>query len=95
MKITYEDVKHVAQLARITLTSEQITVLSKQLNDIVEYIEQLNEIDTSTIEPTSHVVPLNNIFREDLITPSLPRQEMLKNAPDSNDRFYIVPKIIE
>lgn len=95
MTITSENVRHVARLARITLTDEQIAVFCRQLNDIVEYIEKLNEIDTSNIEPTSHVAPLNNIFREDLIIPSQQRQEMLKNAPDSNGRFYIVPKIIE
>lgn len=95
MKITSDDVRHVARLARITLIDEQVEIFRKQLNDIVEYVEKLNEIETSNIEPTSHIVPLNNIFREDLMIPSLPRQEMLRNAPDSNERFYIVPKIIE
>ncbi len=95
MKISPGDVRHVAQLARVSLTDEQIGTFGRQLNDIVEYIEQLNEIDTNDIEPTSHVMPLNNIFREDVIRQSLPRLEMLKNAPDSNESFYIVPKIIE
>ncbi len=95
MKITPEDVRHVAQLARIALTDEQIGVIGRQLNDIVEYVTQLKEINTNNIEPTSHVIPLKNIFREDVKSPSLPRQEMLKNAPDCNERFYIVPKIIE
>lgn len=95
MKITSDNVRHVARLARITLSDEQVEIFRKQLNDIVEYVEKLNEIETSNIEPTSHIVPLNNIFREDSMIPSLPRQEMLKNAPDSNERFYIVPKIIE
>lgn len=95
MKITPENVRHVAQLARIALTDEQIGVIGRQLNDIVEYVAQLKEINTNNIEPTSHVIPLKNIFREDAKSPSLPRQEMLKNAPDCNERFYIVPKIIE
>lgn len=90
-----EDVRHIAMLARISLTDKEIEMLGRQLNDIVEYIGQLKEIDTKDIEPTSHVVPLNNVCREDLIRPSLPRYDMLRNAPDSNERFYIVPKIIE
>jgi aspartyl-tRNA(Asn)/glutamyl-tRNA(Gln) amidotransferase subunit C len=95
MKITSADVRHVAQLARISLNDEQIAVLGRQLNDIVGYVELLREIDTVNIEPTSHIMPLNNVFREDSIKSSLPRHEMLSNAPDSNERFYIVPKIIE
>lgn len=90
-----EDVRHIAMLARISLTDKEIEMLGRQLSDIVEYIGQLKEIDTKDIEPTSHVIPLNNVCREDLIRPSLPRHDMLRNAPDSNERFYIVPKIIE
>jgi len=95
MKITLEEVKYVAQLARINFTDEQIVMLGKQLSNIVGYIEQLKEIETANIEPTSHIMPLNNVFREDSISSSLPRHEMLSNAPDCNERFYIVPKIIE
>lgn len=90
-----EDVKHIAMLARLSLTDKEIVMLGGQLNDIVDYIGQLKEIDTKEIEPTSHVIPLSNVFREDFICPSLPRHDMLRNAPDSNERFYIVPKIIE
>lgn len=82
-------------LARINLTDKEIERFSRQLSDIVQYISQLKEINTEGIEPTSHVIPLNNVFREDLIQPSTHRNEMLQNAPDSNDKFYIVPKIIE
>ena len=95
MKIYSKDIKHVAMLARITLSEEETEIFGRQLSDIVEYIEQLNEIDTNDIEPTSHVMPLTNVFREDIIRASLPRVDMLKNAPDSNEKFYVVPKIIE
>lgn len=90
-----EDVRHIMMLARINLTDKEIERFSRQLSDIVQYISQLKEINTEGIEPTSHVIPLNNVFREDLIQPSAHRNEMLQNAPDSNDKFYIVPKIIE
>ncbi len=90
-----EEVRHIAMLARLSLTDKEIEMLGRQLNDIVDYIGQLKEIDTKKIEPTSHVIPLSNVFREDSSGPSLPRHDMLSNAPDSNERFYIVPKIIE
>lgn len=90
-----EDVRHIAMLARISLTEKEIEILGRQLNDIVEYIGQLKGIETKDIEATSHVIPLQNVLREDYLSPSLPRHEMLRNAPDSNERFYIVPKIIE
>jgi aspartyl-tRNA(Asn)/glutamyl-tRNA(Gln) amidotransferase subunit C len=95
MKITERDVKHIAQLSRLALSDEEIKVFESQLNTILEYVEQLNSLDTSNVEPTSHVVPLSNVMRDDIVTPSLPLEDVLKNAPDATDKFFRVPKIIE
>ncbi|WP_333652290.1 Asp-tRNA(Asn)/Glu-tRNA(Gln) amidotransferase subunit GatC [Dissulfurispira sp.] len=95
MKITSEDVKHIARLSRLSLSDKEIDIFSGQLSSIIEYVEQLNSLDTSNIEPTSHVIPLNNVMRDDIPAASLPVEDALKNAPDSTEKFYRVPKIIE
>jgi aspartyl-tRNA(Asn)/glutamyl-tRNA(Gln) amidotransferase subunit C len=95
MKITTEDVKHIANLSRLYLSDNEIETFSGQLSSIIEYVEQLNSLDTSNIEPTSHVIPLNNVMRDDIPAASLPVEDALKNAPDSTEKFYRVPKIIE
>ena len=95
MEITREQVEHVAKLARLTVTEEEKTLLARQLGEILTYIEKLNQLDTSQVEPTSHVLPLRNIFREDEARPSLSREEILLNAPDRTEEFFRVPKIIE
>jgi aspartyl-tRNA(Asn)/glutamyl-tRNA(Gln) amidotransferase subunit C len=95
MKITSEDVKHIASLSRLYLSDKEIDIFSGQLSSIIEYVEQLNSLDTSNIEPTSHVIPLNNVMRDDIPAASLPVEDALKNAPDSTEKFYKVPKIIE
>jgi aspartyl-tRNA(Asn)/glutamyl-tRNA(Gln) amidotransferase subunit C len=89
------DAAHIAALSRLSLSQEEIETFGSQLNGIIEYVGQLNGLDTSGIEPTSHVIPLNNVMRDDLTRPSLPVEEALKNAPDSTEKFYRVPKIIE
>ena len=95
MKISKEEVKHIAMLSRLELDEKEIAVYQDQLSRILEYVEKLNEIDTSNVEPVSHVIELNNVMRQDIVKPSLPRDEALKNAPDSVDKFFRVPKIIE
>ncbi len=95
MKISKEQVKHIAMLARIELNENEIELYQEQLSKILDYVEKLNEIDTTQIEPTSHVISLSNVFREDKIKPWLSRDEALKNAPDATDKFFRVPKIIE
>lgn len=95
MKITSEDVKYIARLSRLSLSDKEIAIFSGQLSSIIEYVEQMNRLDTSNIEPTSHVIPLNNIMRDDIPAASLPVEDALKNAPDSTEKFYRVPKIIE
>ncbi|NTW70904.1 MAG: Asp-tRNA(Asn)/Glu-tRNA(Gln) amidotransferase subunit GatC [Eubacteriaceae bacterium] len=95
MKLTKEDVKYVADLARLEFTNEEIDRYVHQLTDILEYEEQLNELDTSNVAPTAHVLPIHNVFREDVVTPSLDREKALMNAPEQDKGCFKVPKVIE
>lgn len=95
MKISLEEVRHISKLSRLSLPGEEAELYATQLSKIIEYVEQLNNLDTSTIEPTSHIMQLNNVMVDDVQGISLPREEALKNAPDSTEKFYRVPKIIE
>jgi aspartyl-tRNA(Asn)/glutamyl-tRNA(Gln) amidotransferase subunit C len=89
------EIERVALLARIKLAEEEKELFSKQLGSILQYIDKLNELDTKDVEPTSHVLSIKNIFREDRTIPSLSKDKALLNAPDSAGDFYRVPKIIE
>jgi len=89
------EIGHIALLARLELSEEEKDLFSKQLGSIIQYIEKLNELDSGSVEPTAHVLPLHNVFREDEVQPSLPREMALQNAPERNEQFYRVPKIIE
>jgi len=89
------DVKYVAHLARIALTPDEQEKFGAQLSNILGYIEKLNELDVSRIEPTAHAVPLVNVFRADEVRPSLPNAEALRNAPASANGLFMVPKIVE
>lgn len=94
MKISKKQVEHVARLARLTLTEEELEKMTSQLDNILSYVEKLNELDTGSINPTSHVFSLSNAFRSDTIKESLPRSEALKNAPQQNGEMFQVPRII-
>ncbi|GIN41767.1 Asp-tRNA(Asn)/Glu-tRNA(Gln) amidotransferase subunit GatC [Heyndrickxia oleronia] len=94
-RITKEQVNHVANLARLEFDEEQIEKFTKQLDDIISLAESLNEVDTTNVEPTSHVLDIRNVLREDKAKPGLPREEVLKNAPDQKDGQFRVPSIIE
>ncbi len=95
MKISKEEIEHIAVLARLSLTEEEKELFGAQLSGILGYMEQLNELDTKEVEPTSHVLALGNVMREDVPGESLPREEALMNAPSHTEKFYRVPKIIE
>jgi aspartyl-tRNA(Asn)/glutamyl-tRNA(Gln) amidotransferase subunit C len=90
-----EEIEHIAVLARLSLSEEEKEVFGPQLSSILGYMEKLNELDISDTEPTSHVLPLSDVVRDDIPIDSLPREEALKNAPAHTDKFYRVPKIIE
>ena len=89
------DVKYVAHLARIALTPAEEEQFGAQLSNILGYIEKLNQIDVSQIEPTAHAVPLVNVFRADEVRPSLSNEEALATAPAKANGLFIVPKIVE
>jgi aspartyl-tRNA(Asn)/glutamyl-tRNA(Gln) amidotransferase subunit C len=90
-----EDIEHVATLARLSLTDEEKSLFGSQMNDILEYVEKLKELDAGQAEPTSHVLSLLNVLREDEPRSSLTREEALRNAPSRTEKFFRVPKIIE
>lgn len=95
MSITVKDVEHVANLARLDLSDAEKEQLTGQLNAILEYAGKLNELDTNGIEPTSHVLPLYNVMREDEVKPSLPAEKALLNAPEEEDGHFKVPAVLE
>jgi aspartyl-tRNA(Asn)/glutamyl-tRNA(Gln) amidotransferase subunit C len=94
MKITPEEVEHVARLARLEVSPAEKEELTRQMNRILQYMEKLNELDTTGVAATAHVVDLSNAFREDLVESSLPRDVSLDNAPESNGVEFVVPRII-
>ncbi|MDQ5984762.1 MAG: Glutamyl-tRNA(Gln) amidotransferase subunit C [Syntrophus sp. SKADARSKE-3] len=95
MKITKEEVAHVAHLARLEFGEEEMGKFTSQLNDILLYMEKLNAVDTEGIAPMTHATVLHNAFREDVVHPSLPHEQALANAPDPKGEFFRVPKVIE
>ena len=93
--ITPEQVDHVAWLGRLRFTPEESRAFADQLASILDHFRKLNEVDVGGVEPTSHVLGLRNVMREDSVQPSLPTEELLRIAPDSEDRFVRVPKVLE
>ncbi|NIQ10051.1 MAG: Asp-tRNA(Asn)/Glu-tRNA(Gln) amidotransferase subunit GatC [Gammaproteobacteria bacterium] len=94
MKITPQEVSHVAKLARLHMSQQEIEAMAKQLDDILTYVAKLNELDTESIVPTTHAISIVNAFREDEVKPSLEREKTLANAPRQNDESFVVPKVI-
>lgn len=95
MKISKAEVERVAELSRIYLSSEESLNFQTQLSGILEYVEKLKQLNTENIEPTSHVLTINNVFRDDVKKESLLSKEALSNAPDKVNNFYRVQKIID
>lgn len=95
MPISKSEVKYTADLARIKLNDEELEILAVQLQKIVDFIDKLKALDISEIEPTSHVLPIHNVFRQDELTPSLKTEDTLKNAPSKEGNFFKVPKVID
>jgi aspartyl-tRNA(Asn)/glutamyl-tRNA(Gln) amidotransferase subunit C len=88
-------IDHFANLARLSVTEKERVLFKEQIHKILDYMNKLNELDTSNVEPTSHVISLNNVLRDDLPSPCLERGDALANAPDHTGTFYRVPRIIE
>lgn len=95
MKISKNDVVKVAELARLEVTQEETETFTDQLGNILEYIEKLNELDTEDVEPTSHVLEISTPLREDKVVNWLTIEEVLQNAPESEDDFFVVPQVID
>ena len=89
------DIEKVAKLARLELPEQEKKVLGNQLEQILAYMEQLNRLDTKGIEPTSHAIPISNVFREDEARPSYPKEEVLGISPEEEEGHFRVPRIIE
>ena len=95
MSLTPEEVDHIALLARLDLSATERERAGRELSQILDHFEQLNELDTTDVEPTSHVFPVVNVLREDQTRPSLPRSEVLLNAPEQADGMFQVPRVVE
>ena len=94
-KITAQDVKYIASLSRIYLRDQEIGRLTKDLERILEYVDKLNKVDVSKIQPTSHPLPLKNVYREDIVSPSLPQDKVMTLAIKHYKDSFQVPKVIE
>ena len=95
MKLSKEEVEHVAWLARLELSEEEKERLTGHLNQIMGHFEKLQELDTSAVEPTSHSIPVENVFRGDEVGTCLPVEDVLANAPESRDDQFVVPQVVE
>ncbi len=94
MPIKIEDVEKVASLAKLEFPFEEKQKLAKELDQIVAYVERLNELDTKAVEPTSHIIDLKNIFREDKVQNWFEQEQALANAPQKKQGYFSVPKVI-
>lgn len=94
MSVTKKDVEYIAELARLKFNKKELESFTHQLNEILSYVDKLNELDTENVEPLSHPVENINVFRNDELKQSITTDEALKNAPDKTDEFFKVPKVI-
>jgi aspartyl-tRNA(Asn)/glutamyl-tRNA(Gln) amidotransferase subunit C len=94
MAVTKKDVEKIAELARLKFTEEELENFTPQMNEILSYMDKLNELDTENVEPLSHPVEQTNVFREDEMKPSITTEEALKNAPSKDEHHFKVPKVI-
>src|SRR5260221_1841789 len=95
MALTADEVRWVAHLARLELTDAELEVMTRQLSAILDYVNQLQQVDTEGVEPLAHPLPMHNIFREDELARSLPVDAALANAPDRRGDFYAVPAVLD
>lgn len=95
MALTIKEVEGIALLARLTLNEKEKRDFTEQLNLVLDYANRLNELNTDNVEPLTHILPVFNVFRDDIVSPSSPRDEMLANASLIEDGQYKVPKIMQ
>ncbi len=92
--LNLDDVRKVAKLARLAIPDEQLPRFTEQLESILEYVDQLKQVDVSGVEPMAHAVRLTNVLRDDVVQPALTPAQVLANAPDTDGPFFKVPKVI-
>jgi aspartyl-tRNA(Asn)/glutamyl-tRNA(Gln) amidotransferase subunit C len=95
MRLSREEVEHVAELAKLGLSEGEIERFREQLSDILDHVETLNQLDTSAVQAMAHVTGLENVMRDDVVTPCLEREAVLANAPDQEDGYFKVPQVLE
>ena len=95
MKITRDQVEHVSRLARLALSEQELDSLTGEMDAILDYVEQLNTLETQGIVPTAHAVPMENAFRKDEVRPGFTTEQALSNAPDATDNAFRVRRVIE
>ncbi len=91
--ISIKDVEHVAKLARLELTEDEKELYTKQLGDVLKYVDQMNEVDTSSVKPMTQVIDFVNVMRDDKVVYEYTKEELMANAPEAEDGFFKVPKI--
>ncbi|ERT61825.1 MULTISPECIES: Asp-tRNA(Asn)/Glu-tRNA(Gln) amidotransferase subunit GatC [Megasphaera] len=95
MKVSAEEIKKIALLSRLEVQDEDLESVGKQLNDILTYMELIGQVDISDVEPTAHAVSMFNVMREDVPQPSMSNEDALQNAPEREDGYFKVPKVIQ
>ena len=95
MKLTHQEVAHIAELARLDLTEEEMALYQEQLSEVLEYADRLRSLDTRDISPTATVLPVRNVMREDTPCPSMARDDVLANAPEAEDGCFRVPAVLD
>lgn len=95
MKISAEEIKKIALLSRLNIDDDQIEEVGKQLNDILAYMDLLNQVDITDVAPTAHAVSMRNVMRDDVPQPSLSNEKALSNAPEPENGYFKVPKVIQ
>ena len=93
-RITEDDVRHVARLARLDVTDDEVTLFAEQLEAVLEHAQDVEALDTADVPPTAHPLPVKNVFRDDVVRPSLDRAEVLAMAPAAEDDRFKVPRIL-
>ncbi|MGD9897650.1 MAG: Asp-tRNA(Asn)/Glu-tRNA(Gln) amidotransferase subunit GatC [Calditrichaceae bacterium] len=94
MSVSLQEVEKIAHLARLTLTEDEKQKFTGQINQILSYVEKLDELDTENVEPLSHSLDITNVFRNDELGKSLSQEKALENAPGKTDKFFRVPKVV-
>jgi len=95
MAVTQDTIKYVAKLSMLNLSEQEIDLFAGQIDDIVKFVDTMDKLDTSSVPETAHILPVSNVFREDVVEKKYSREEVMANAPDSESGCFKVPKFVE